>query len=802
MIKSYLKVAWRNLIKDKQFTLLNLVGLSTGLACVLLIYLWVNDELHVDRFNEKDGQLYQVMKANLSGDGTTAVSANAQGTLANDLSKSFPEIEHALAVRKEREMGILSVNEKHIKAVWQFVSNDFLNVFSYRLIEGNKNMVLADKYGVLISDKLALKVFNTTHNLIGKPFTWDAGGEFNGTYTISGVYEAPPSNASDQFDLAFNYAVYVEKEINGLGDIYNWGNNNVFTYLILKKGTDINAFNNKIRDFTRSKIKAIPGSEQWLKWEGSLFVRKYSDGYLYNNYEDGKLIGGRIEYVHLFSIIAIFILVIACINFMNLSTAKAAGRMKEVGIRKVIGAPRRMLIFQYMGESMLMSFLSLAVAVLITALLLPPFKDITGKQLSISFNIGFVLSLFSIAVITGIIAGSYPALYLSGFRPMSVLKGKLHTSAGESLIRKGLVVFQFTVSVMLIVAVIVVYQQMKLIQTKNLGYNKDNIIRFANVGKLQGNIQAFLAEARNIPGVINASSMEGDLLGHAGHSGGGISWEGKDPNLGIEYFGVSGDLGYMELLGLKMAAGRTFSGEFGSDSLSVIFNEAAIANMGIKDPVGKTVSLWGRKKQIIGVVKDFNFESLYKKVGPAFLEYSTRNRTILVKIKAGAEGQTLAKLEQLYKNFNEGLPFEYKFLDEDYQAMYASEQKVSVLSRYFAIVAIIISCLGLFGLAAFTAQKRKKEIGIRKVVGASINSIMLMLTKDFLKLVLLAVLVAFPLSWWAINQWLQGFAYRVSISATVFLVTGAAIIMLTLVTVSLQAIKAALADPVKSLRSE
>ncbi|SEN40144.1 ABC-type transport system, involved in lipoprotein release, permease component [Chitinophaga rupis] len=802
MIRNYFKVAWRNLIKDKQFTLLNLIGLSTGLACVLLIYLWVNDELHVDRFNEKDSQLYQVMKAAPNGDGTTAVWATAQGVLADELSKSFPEVEHAVAIRKEGETGILSVGEKHMKAAWRFVSNDFLNVFSYRLIEGSKDKVLADKYGVLISDKLALKVFNTTHNLTGKAFTWDAGGDFNGAYTISGVYEAPPSNATDQFDLAFNYRVYVDKEIGGVGDIYNWGNNSVHTYLILKKGTDVNAFNNKIRDFTRSKIKNIPGSEYWSKWEGSLFVRKYSDGYLHNNFENGKSIGGRIEYVRLFSIIAIFILVIACINFMNLSTAKASGRMKEVGIRKVIGAPRRMLLLQYMGESMLMSFLSLAIAVLITFLLLPVFKEITGKQLSLSFNAGFVLSLLGIAVITGIIAGSYPALYLSGFRPTAVLKGKLHTSASESIIRKGLVVFQFTISVILIIAVIVVYQQMKLIQTKNLGYNKDNIIRFANVGKLQDNIQTFLAEARNIPGVINASSMQGDLLGHSGHSGGGISWEGKDPNLGIEYFGVSGDLGYMEILGLKMATGRTFSDKFGADSSAVIFNEAAIARMGITDPVGKIVSLWGRKKQIIGVVKDFNFESLYKKVGPAFLEYSTRNKTILVKIKAGTEQQTLAKLEQLYQHFNEGLPFEYKFLDEDYQTMYASEQKVSVLSRYFAVITIIISCLGLFGLTAFTAQKRKKEIGIRKVVGASVNSITLMLTKDFLKLVMLAVLAAFPLAWWATNQWLQSFAYRVNVDAAVFLVSGAAIIMLTLVTVSLQAIKAALADPVKSLRSE
>ncbi|MGH2564558.1 MAG: FtsX-like permease family protein, partial [Ginsengibacter sp.] len=478
------------------------------------------------------------------------------------------------------------------------------------------------------------------------------------------------------------------------------------------------------------------------KYEGTLFIRRFSSAYLYNNYVDGVQSGGRIEYVKLFSIIAIFILLIACINFMNLSTAKADGRMKEVGIKKVIGAPRRMLILQYMGESMLMSLLSIIVAIAIAFLLLPAFKQITGKDLSLSFNTGFVLSVVSIGIITGIVAGSYPAFYLSGFKPAVVLKGKLYASASESFIRKGLVVFQFAVSVVLIITVIIVYQQMKLVQTKNLGYNKDNIIGFSAEGKLKDHPETFLAEVKNIPGVVEASSMEGNLLGHAGHSGGGINWEGKDPNLRLEYFGISGDYDYMDLLGMKMSEGRTFSPKFGSDSSSVIFNESAIAAMGIKNPVGKIVSLWGKKKQIIGVVEDFHFESLYKKVGPAFLEYSTNNEAFLIKIKAANESETIAKLADFYKNFNQGLPFDYKFLDDDYQAMYSSEQRVAILSRYFATIAIIISCLGLFGLAAFTAQKRQKEIGIRKVVGASVNGIAVMLSKDFLKLVLIAILIA------------------------------------------------------------
>ena len=447
---------------------------------------------------------------------------------------------------------------------------------------------------------------------------------------------------------------------------------------------------------------------------------------------------------------------------MNLSTAKASKRVKGSGNKKVIGASRRSLILQYMGESMLMAFLSLVIASLLVALLLPAFKEITGKEISLQFSSGLVFSIIGITLVTGLIAGSYPAIYLSGFKPAMVLKGKLNTSAGESWIRQGLVVFQFSISVILIVSVMVVYKQMKLIQTTNLGYNKDNIIRFSNEGRLRENLSGFISEIKNIPGVVNASGADGDLLGNAGHSGSGINWEGKNPNVGIEYYGVDVNYDFIETMGLKMAQGRAFSKNFGSDSSKVIFNESAIAAMGLKNPIGKTVSLWGQKKEIIGIVKDYHFESLYKKIGPAFLTYSQNNSNLLVKIKAGAERETIPQIEQFYKKYNPGLTFDYKFLDDDYQALYSSEQRVAVLSRYFAGIAIIISCLGLFGLAAFTAQKRQKEIGIRKVVGASVSNIATMLSKDFLKLVLIALSIAIPLSWWAANQWLQSFAYRIT----------------------------------------
>ncbi len=800
MVKNNFKIAWRNLIKDRQFTLLNLIGLATGLACTLLIYLWVSDEMQVDEFHKSSARLYQVMQNASLDDGGIMTQEQTPDLLADALVKEVPGVGEAVSVKlpdeDEDPKGILSVNGIGIKAAELYVSNNFFKAFSFHLIEGSQSNVLSNKYSVLLSDDMALKLFHSTKNIIGKTVQWDRGApgpkSVTGTYIVTGIFEAPPASSSMQFDILFSHELYAERSTQDI----NWGSNSPSTFVLLKNGTDVNQFNSRIKNFIKSKF--VPGSNG-EKWAGTVFIQKFTDKYLNNHYENGRPAGGRIEYVKLFSIIAVFILVIACINFMNLSTAKASGRMKEVGIKKVVGASRMALILQYTGESLLMAFISLALAMVLVWLLLPAFKEITDKNLQLNFSAGLVFSALGITIITGIISGSYPALYLSGFRPVLVLKGKLTASAGEAWVRKGLVVFQFAVSVILIVCVIVVYKQMALVQNKNLGYNKENIIRFANEGKLQQNQQAFIADAKKITGVVNASDMEGDMVGnHSG--GGGIDWPGKKER--IEFSGLYVDFDFMETMGLQMKEGRTFSRQFATDSDAVIFNETAIANMHLKNPVGQTVSLWGSKKRIIGVVKDFHYESLYKKVGPFFLSFRKNTANILVKIQAGAEKTTLANIEKLYKLYNAGLPFEYAFIDDDYRLLYASEQRVAVLSRYFAGIAIIISCLGLFGLAAFTAQKRQKEISIRKVIGASINSIVLMLSKDFLKLVLIAVLIAFPLAWIAMNKWLQSFAYRVNIGAIVFVVAGVSIILITVLTIGYQSIKAAVANPVKSLKAE
>ncbi len=791
MFKNSLKIAWRNLVKDRQFTFLNLLGLSTGLACALMIYLWVSDEMNVDKFNEKDNRLYQVMKNSKESDGSTATYEWTPGLLAQALAEEMPEVEKAVTVVPPYDggKGILSAADKHIRAIAQYAGKDYFDIFSFPIISGDKNQVLKEKNAIAISDELAKKIFNTTENLIGKSIEWTQD-EINGTFQISAIFKKPPRNATAQFDVVLTFELYREKY--KYVDAWTYGGPS--TYIILKKGTDADQFNKKAGSFLQQKSK-----EDYQ----SLFIRKYSNQYLYGKYENGVRSGGRIEYVKLFSIIAFFILIIACINFMNLSTAKASKRMKEVGIKKVVGAGRGSLIFQYIGESMLMVFLSLLIAIALVVLFLPAFKEITGKNISLQFDANVVFSVIGITFITGLVAGSYPALYLSGFRPALILKGKLKTSSSESWLRKGLVVFQFAVSVILIVSVIVVYKQMGFVRSNNLGFNKDNVIVFKRDGKLNDRIQPFLHGLKNIPGIVNASLFGSDLITNFSGTK-DILWEGKSQNDNNEfkYLFVGND--FIETLGIKIKEGRAFSEKFGSDSSKIIFNEAAVEAMGLKNPVGKIITQWNEKKQIVGVVKNFHFESLYEKVKPCFIILSPGkdNNMVMAKIKAGTETATITRVAEFYKQFNQGLPFEYKFLDDDYQALYASEQRVAVLSKYFAAIAILISCLGLFGLAAFTAQRRQKEIGIRKVVGASVSGIAAMLSVDFLKLVLIALLIAIPVSWWAANQWLQSFAYRININAGIFLITGAAVVSITLLTISFQTIKAAVANPVKSLRTE
>ncbi len=791
MLKHNFILSFRNFKRHKSSFFINLIGLSTGLACALLIFLWVTDELQADKFHEKDARLYQVLSNHPTADGIDTWPATP-AMLAEALSAEMPEVETAVSTSTTDIMHnfTISFGDNHFNAAAQFADKNFFKIFSYDLIHGDKNQVLTDKSSVVLSETMAKKLFQSIENALGKTVEWQVFDK-KSEATVAGVYQDLPTSASQKFDFVLSYEVY--KDI--LGDGAHWGNFNAVTYVLFREGANPELFNEKIQNLISEKRNTTDNT--------TLFVQKYSDMYLYNHFENGVQAGGRIEYIRLFSIIAIFILIIACINFMNLSTAKASQRTKEVGVKKAIGARRGTLIFQFMEESIVIAFLSLFTAVILVLLLLPQFNSITGKHIALQLDPTLILSFLGITLFAGLVAGSYPALYLSKFNPVAVLKGKLKSSLGELLIRKGLVVFQFTLSVILIVSVIVVYKQIELVQSKNLGFNRENIIYFNIDGKVTENLETFLTEVKTVPGVESASSMWGSIVGSTGATFGSFDWEGKDPDAIYQFFHLGVNYDMLQLLGIEMKEGRYFSRDFSADTSKIILNEAAIDAMGLKDPVGKIFNLWGNNMEIIGVTKNFNFESLHENVKPFFFRLQPKEaEKVLVKIVPGTERETIEKLQAYYKTFNPDYTFNYQFLDDEYQAQYVAEQRVSSLSRYFAGIAILISCLGLFGLAAFTAQRRLKEIGIRKILGATDVGIVYLLTSDFTKMVGMAILIALPASYFIAVQWLESFAYRIDLAWWYFAGAGLAALLIAWFTVGLQTVKAATVNPVECLKDE
>jgi putative ABC transport system permease protein len=786
MLLHNLLLTYRNYKRFKGSFIINSIGLSSGLACAIMIYLWVNEEWQVDKFHVKNSRLFQVMERREFTEGIE-VSDESAGLLAEALVEEIPGIEYAATVAPPHwfAKSTLSFADKNIRARGQYVGKDFFRIFSYELIEGDEKQVLADPHAIVLSESLARSLFDTTANLIGR----QVGFQHERQYLVSGIFRDVPASSSMQFDFVLPFDDYK----NQASWVLDWANSGPNTYFTVQEGTDIDQLNQTIAGLIQRKSN---GSHR------TLFLRPYAEKYLYGTYENGVQSGGRIMYLRLFSLIALFILIIACINFMNLSTAKASRRVKEVGIKKVVGAGRRTLIVQYLSESLLMTVLSLGIALLIVSLLLPHFSAITGRELTLEPDIRLIVSLLLITLFTGLVSGSYPALYLSGFNPTTVLKGRLPNAGSELWVRKGLVVFQFTLSVVMIVAVIVVYQQIRYVQTTPLGYDRSNVVLFDSEAKVKQNPDAFLAEIRNIPGVRQASSTRHDLVGHS-YALPDVYWEGKDPAEVIFFENVRVNYGMIETLGFEVIQGRAFSRDFGTDSLAIILNEAAVQVMGLRNPVGESVRVWRRQRHVIGVVRNFHFESLHQPVKPLlFTLIPHQPEKIVVRVEAGREEETLRRLKQFYEAYNPGFDFDYTFMDQDYQAQYAAEHRVALLSRYFAGLAIIISCLGLFGLAAFTAERRRKEIGIRKVLGSSEWRIIYLLSSDFTRLVLLAIGIALPVSYLLARWWLAQFAYHIELHPWYFGSAALAAITITWLTVGVQAIKAAKVNPVQCLRDE
>jgi putative ABC transport system permease protein len=791
MIQNYFKTAWRNLIRNKTFSIINISGLALGITCSLLIMLWVYDEHSVDGFHANGKFLYQVYERNYY-DGKVEASYPSQGLLADELKRVIPEVQYASSMdyASSGTGNTFEAGDKLSKQYGSYAGADFFRMFSYPLLKGTPATALNTPEAVAISRKMAEYYFGSADQAIGKTIRYDNTENL----LVTAVFENLPANSSQQFDFLRSWIAYVKQN----EWVNNWGNTSPVTLVQLRADADAVKVKAQIKDF----IYRYTQKNKAFRVE--LDLQPYQEKYLHSTFKSGYVDGGRIEYVQMFTLVAIFILLIACINFMNLATARSTQRAKEIGIRKVIGAARAALIRQFTGEAMLLTFFSVVIAVFLVAMLLPAFNALTGKQLILPVTQPvFWLLLTALLILTGFVAGSYPALFLSSLNPVKVLKSRLKFSWGALFFRKGLVVFQFTLSIILIVGTIVVYRQMEYIQNKNIGYDRENLVYIPIEGDLIKKYDLFKQEAGKLPGVMVISKMRNSPTVIEHHTG-SIGWPGKDPNLQISF--ADGVVGYdfVKTMNLQLKEGRDFSKDFGTDSAGFLLNETAVARTGYQNPVGKPIT-WGKRiGTIIGVLKDFHFNSMHQAIDPLIirLDENWGWGTILVRTKAGTTKETIAGLEKICTNLNPQFPFTYQFSDQEYLKLYKSEQIVSKLSNAFAVLAVVISCLGLFGLAAFTAGQRTKEIGVRKVLGASVPNIITLLSASFLKLVLLAIIIAFPISWYAMDQWLQDFAYNPGLEWWIFAGAGVLTIGIALLTVSYQSIRSALTNPVKSLRSE
>ena len=790
MIRNYFKIAWRNLLHNKTFSLINIFGLALGMTCSLLIMLWLKDELNKDKFHANTKRLYRVME-NQYYVGDISTFESSPGILAENIVKDIPEIEMASQVLWEEEP-LFTVGDKFDKEKGRYVQKDFLRMFSYKLQKGDPATALARPDAVVIAKKLADKYFKG-EDPIGKMIKID--GKDN--VIVTGVLEDIPELSSLKFDFLMSYDIWFKKN----DWAKEWGNNGPRCVVLLKENTSVDKVNAKIKNYIKTKNKDS---------NVELFLQNYGESYLYSKWDNAKQAGGRIEYVRTFSVVAIVILLIACINFMNLATARSLRRAREIGVRKVVGAGKRQLIAQFIGESMFVSFLAILISLLIVALILPSFNELTEKHLTIDLtNPSFLLILLGLTVFTGVISGSYPALFMSTLKPIVVLKGILKFKAGATYFRKGLVVFQFALSIILILGMIVVYRQINFIHNKNLGFGKEDLLYIPLEGGLSKNYMAFREELQRKPGIKNVTSAQHNPL-QVGSSTQGVRWPGKDTTQLILFSNNPVNYDYIKTMGIQLIAGRDFDPSYSLDTNNYLINEAAARKIGYKDPVGKELTMWGDKGTIIGLMRDFHHNSLHVPIEPLILRLYKQSWIgdggfwghVIIRTEKGKTREALVSMETTFKKFNAGFPFKYYFTDDEIKNNYKAEHTVSKLSRYFAFLAIFISCLGLFGLVTFTAEQKTKEIGIRKVLGASVSGIVGMLSKDFLKLVLIATVIAFPVAWWMMHKWLLDFEYRIDIGWWVFVVAGITALLIALLTMSFQSIKAAIANPVKSLRTE
>jgi putative ABC transport system permease protein len=807
MYKNYLKIAWRNLLKNKAFSFINILGLAIGLSGFILITLYVVDELSFDRFNTNADRIYRVDGDIVFG-GNELNLAVASDPMGATLKKDYPQVEEYVRFYRNGSKTIQKGSEYIVEQEVAYADSTLFNVFTLPSIAGDTKTALNEPNAVVITASTAEKYFNSI-DAVGKTLLIDRN-----PFKVTAVIRDIPKNSHFRFDMFLSMD----------NADYGWGNylsNNHNTYILLKRGTDYRIFEKNFDAIIEKYI--FPQAQQFMQISSMKEFEKAGNKLKYHLLPLTKIhlhsdrmaelgANGDIRYVLLFSVVAIIILLLACINFMNLSTARSANRAREVGIRKVLGTGKNNLISQFLTESVLTTALSLLLAIGAAILALPLFNEIAAKELTISeiFKPYFIIFLISIPVIVGIIAGSYPAFFLARFQPIKVLKASGGSSVTKkSRIRSTLVVVQFTMSVLLIICTIVVFQQLHFIQTQKLGFSKDQVLVINETGALGTNAEAFKNEVLKMPQVVSGTFSSYLPVNSSSRSDNSFSKEAvmtSENGFNMQAWVV--DENYVPTMGMEMAAGRNFSKDFPGDSSAIIINETSASLLGYANPIGQKIygsddGLGDTKPlEIIGVVKNFHFESIRQNVGPLSLRLGRNTGTASFKLRPGNTSEVINKAESLFKSMAGGVPFSYRFLDQAFDQMYRTEQRFGVIVMTFSILAIFIACLGLFGLAAYMAEQRTKEIGIRKVLGASVSSITQLLSRDFIILVVLSSVIAFPLAWWAMHSWLQDFSIRVDIKWWVFAVAFFAAVGIALVTVSFQAIRAALANPVKSLRSE
>ncbi|MFN7116367.1 MAG: ABC transporter permease [Saprospiraceae bacterium] len=809
MISNYLKVALRNLWKNKAYSFINIFGLALGLTCCLLMLMYVVDELSYDRFHTNADRIYRA-NGDIKFGGNHFVLAVASDPLGFTLKKDYPQVENAVRFRSygsnlvKRNGGAENFKEDAVI----YADSTLFDVFTFPLLHGNPKTALTEPNSVVITERTAQKYFKRS-DVVGETLIFDN----RNNYKITGVMKNIPHNSHIRFDFFIAMATTDESRQN------NWVSNNFNTYILLKEGADIDKLEAEMPGLIRRYVGPVVQQLMQIdleQFEASGNYLRYdfmpmTDIHLHSNRTAELSPNSNIQYVYIFSAIAFFVLLIACINFMNLATARSAGRAREVGIRKVLGSVKSSLIGQFLTESMLMTLLAFALALLSAQLLLPWFNELSGKEIALnSFVQASILPFLLLFVVsTGLLAGSYPAFFLSSFQPIKVLKGRLAGGTKSGWLRSSLVVFQFITSVLLIIGTIVIYRQLNYIQTKQLGFDKEQVLIINDAYALGEQVKAFKEEVLRENGVMNGSVSSFLPVASDRSDSPFFPSATLDQSKAVSTQVWRVDEDYVETMGMEIKAGRDFSKEFGTDSTAVVMNEAAARLFNFDNPIGKQVYYLTDVTansmvayNVIGVVKDFHFESLRQNITPVVFLLGNSLGAISFRLKSDNPAALVKRIEEKWRSFAAGQPFNYQFMDEAFDQMYRAEQRVGNIFISFAILAIFIACLGLFGLAAFTAEQRTKEIGIRKVLGASVGNIVAMLSKDFVRLVIIAAIIAFPLAWWGMTKWLEDYAYRTKIEWWMFAVAGISALTIALLTVSFQAVRAALTNPVESLKSE